>query len=66
MQGRDILENLVDEAGFSSHTLLFNLSAVYELCTERNRQLKLQLAERMAGREPTPRGWEKSNADFKL
>jgi len=60
-----VLEGLV-EGGFSSHTLLFNLSTMYELCTERNRAMKVRLAERVAGLKPTPRGWEKSNADFKL
>lgn len=60
-----MLEKLVD-SGFSSHTLLFNLATMYELCTERNRNLKLGLAEKVAKMEPTPQGWEKINADFKL
>lgn len=54
------------ERGFSSHTLLFNLATIYELCTDKSRALKSKLAERMAEMEPTTRGWEKSNADFKL
>jgi trafficking protein particle complex subunit 12 len=54
------------EGGYSSHTLLFNLATMYELCTERNRNLKLKLAEKVASMEPSNRGWEKSNADFKL
>jgi hypothetical protein len=65
LQGRDILEGLVD-SGLSSHTLLFNLTTMYELCTDRSKALKGKLAEKVAGMEPTPRGWEKSNADFKL
>lgn len=52
--------------GYSSHTLLFNLSTTYELCTERNRNLKLRLVEKVADQDETVKGWEKSNADFKL
>ncbi|KAL2758945.1 hypothetical protein ACRALDRAFT_1055635 [Sodiomyces alcalophilus JCM 7366] len=64
-EGRDVLEKLVD-AGYSSHTLLFNLATIYELCTERQRALKMRLTEKVAGFEETPKGWEKYNADFKL
>ncbi|UNI23839.1 hypothetical protein JDV02_009633 [Purpureocillium takamizusanense] len=64
-EGREILEGLV-AAGQSSHTLLFNLSTMYELCTERNRNLKLKLAERVAAMDESPSGWERMNADFKL
>lgn len=39
---------------------------MYELCTDRSKSLKSKLAEKVAGMEPTPRGWEKSNVDFKL
>jgi len=65
LQGRALLEKLVN-AGCASHTLLVNLSMMYELCTERARALKLQLAEKVAAMEATPSGWEKTNADFKL
>ena len=65
LQGKDLLESLVD-AGYSSHTLLFNLTTMYELCTDRSKALKLQLAQKVADMEPTSKGWEKSNADFKL
>ncbi|RKU47475.1 hypothetical protein DL546_000034, partial [Coniochaeta pulveracea] len=64
-EGRALLEKLVD-AGFSSHTLLFNLTTMYELCTERPRGLKTQLAEKVAAMDESPFGWEKTNADFKL
>ncbi|KAI1073966.1 hypothetical protein F5B20DRAFT_565336 [Whalleya microplaca] len=64
-EGRDILERQVD-AGQTSHTLLFNLTTMYELCTDRHKNLKLQLAERVAETQPTSQGWEKTNADFKL
>ncbi|KAM0262753.1 hypothetical protein ACHAQJ_001547 [Trichoderma viride] len=64
-EGRTILEKLVD-SGLSSHTLLFNLSTTYELCSERNRILKARLTEKVANMEESPFGWEKTNADFKL
>ncbi|ROT41770.1 hypothetical protein SODALDRAFT_331553 [Sodiomyces alkalinus F11] len=64
-EGREVLEKLVD-AGYSSHTLLFNLATIYELCTERQRALKMRLTEKVAGFEETPKGWEKYNVDFKL
>jgi hypothetical protein len=64
-QGRTLLESLVDK-GCASHTLLVNLSMMYELCTERPRSLKMRLAEKVAGLDETPNGWEKTNADFKL
>ncbi|KXJ91901.1 hypothetical protein Micbo1qcDRAFT_194892 [Microdochium bolleyi] len=69
-EGRQILESLVSQ-GRSSHTLLFNLSTMYELCTDRAKTLKLQLAERVAAAPHEQsaghsQGWEKTNADFKL
>lgn len=65
-QGRDLLENLVS-AGQTSHTLLFNLTTMYELCSDRARALKTRLAERVAETSPRLGGaWEKTNADFKL
>ncbi|KAK5625010.1 hypothetical protein RRF57_000726 [Xylaria bambusicola] len=71
-EGRDLLEELVD-AGQTSHTLLFNLTTMYELCSDRAKNLKMRLASRVASLE-TPAagggggggGWEKTNADFKL
>ncbi|KAJ2967152.1 hypothetical protein NUW58_g10509 [Xylaria curta] len=65
-EGRELLEELVD-AGQTSHTLLFNLTTMYELCSDRAKTLKMRLAERVADAEPRPGGgWEKTNADFKL
>lgn len=64
-EGRGILEGLVD-GGQASQTLLFNLSTMYELSTDRAKSLKMRLAERLADMEPTSQGWEKTNADFKL
>lgn len=59
------MEGLV-AGGYSSHTLLFNLTTMYELCTDRSKSLNIKLAEKVAEMEPTPRGWEKVNVDFKL
>lgn len=53
-------------AGCASHTLLFNLTTMYELATDRAKGLKTRLAERVAALEPSAQGWEKTNADFKL
>jgi hypothetical protein len=39
---------------------------MYELCTERPRGLKMQLAEKVAAVDESSFGWEKTNADFKL
>ncbi|KAM0414311.1 hypothetical protein ACHAPD_007562 [Fusarium lateritium] len=64
-EGRTVLEELVD-SGLSSHTLLFNLSTMYELCTERHKNMKIKLTERIAGMEASAAGWEKTNNDFKL
>ncbi|KAI2606584.1 hypothetical protein GGR54DRAFT_644199 [Hypoxylon sp. NC1633] len=62
---KDVLEGLVD-GGHTSHALLFNLTTMYELCTDRHKNLKVKLAERIASRQPSSQGWEKTNADFKL
>ncbi|KAI1820410.1 hypothetical protein F4861DRAFT_523250 [Xylaria intraflava] len=66
-EARDLLEDLVS-AGQTSHTLLFNLTTMYELCSDRAKNLKVRLAERVADLEPGSGGggWEKTNADFKL
>ncbi|KAH6634924.1 hypothetical protein B0J18DRAFT_487078 [Chaetomium sp. MPI-SDFR-AT-0129] len=64
-EGKELLEGLVD-SGRSSHTLLFNLSTMYELCTDRSRALKVSLSEKVAAQGDRVEGWEKTNADFKL
>ncbi|QSZ30405.1 hypothetical protein DSL72_004928 [Monilinia vaccinii-corymbosi] len=70
-EAQSILESLIAEDN-SFHALTFNLSTIYELCTERSRALKLALAEKVAGmmdigeNEGVVRGWEKVNGDFKL
>jgi hypothetical protein len=61
----------------SFHALTFNLSTIYELCSDRSRGLKISLAEKIAGMleeelergsgaEGIVRGGEKVNGDFKL
>jgi hypothetical protein len=52
------------EENSSFHALTFNLSTIYELCTERSRALKIGLAEKIAALPV--RGGEKANGDFKL
>jgi tetratricopeptide (TPR) repeat protein len=63
---KDILSHLVDEHP-PFHSMVFNLSTVYELCTERNRDKKVALASKLAARkEGGGVGWELSATDFKL
>lgn len=67
-EARDVLERLSQEKATAFTGLLFNLSTVYELCTERAVEQKNDLAQRMAGKLPVTGsgGWERSNVDFKL
>ncbi|KAE9376482.1 hypothetical protein N431DRAFT_181368 [Stipitochalara longipes BDJ] len=64
-EAREILEQLVETQN-AFHALTFNLSTIYELCTERSRVLKIGLAEKVAGMQNEGRGGEKGNGDFKL
>jgi hypothetical protein len=64
-EGRDMLEKMVGE-GYKSHTLLFNLSTMYELCTDHSKDVKLKLADKLADLDEGPLGWEKTSADLKL
>lgn len=65
-EAKDLLEELVDESA-PFHSMVFNLSTVYELCTERNKDSKTLLASKMARRKGGDGvGWEMSNAGFKL
>jgi predicted Zn-dependent protease len=63
---KDILSTLVDQHP-PFHSMVFNLSTVYELCTERNRDKKVALAAKLATRKDGGGvGWELNAADFKL
>ncbi|KAF1947598.1 hypothetical protein EJ02DRAFT_449086 [Clathrospora elynae] len=62
----NLLSELVDESP-PFHSLVLNLSTVYELCTEQNREKKVGLAEKLAARRDGGGvAWERSNAEFKL
>lgn len=65
VEARPLLESLVSE-GHSFPSLIFNLSTIYELCTEKSKGLKMDLAAKLADKEGSSIGWEKLNADFKL
>lgn len=65
-EARELLEKLADDTP-PFHSLVFNLSTIFELCTERNRDRKMALAEKLALRKTDGAvGWEIANADFKL
>lgn len=66
---REVLEDLIDQGQNSAsafHALTFNLSTIYELCTERSRERKLELVDKVSALEPSEMGWERQAADFKL
>ncbi|KAF1932848.1 uncharacterized protein M421DRAFT_250792 [Didymella exigua CBS 183.55] len=65
-EARDLLSDLVHHSP-PFHSLLFNLSTVFELCTERNRDEKIRVAEDLASRnDGWAVGWERSALEFKL
>ncbi|KAJ4350108.1 uncharacterized protein N0V89_008729 [Didymosphaeria variabile] len=65
-EAKTLLQELVGESQ-PFHSLVFNLSTIFELCTERNRDSKMGLASRIATRKADGSvGWEMSNVDFKL
>jgi len=66
-EARSILESIARETSVFP-ALLFNLSTVYELCTDRAIDRKAGLSQHLAQRTPfaTSGGWERTNADFKL
>ncbi|KAF2139352.1 uncharacterized protein K452DRAFT_300405 [Aplosporella prunicola CBS 121167] len=69
LEARETLQNMVEESADSAaafHALTFNLSTIYELCTERSRERKLELVDKVAALEPGVMGWERSATDFKL
>jgi tetratricopeptide (TPR) repeat protein len=65
-EARSVLAALVD-AGPPFHSAVFNLSTVFELCSERNRDMKMGVAEMLAARRGGDGvGWERSAGEFKL
>lgn len=67
-QARSILETLVDDKASSVADLTFNLCTLYELCTEKSRDRKMDLARKLAEIEPSSAGpgWERTTAELKL
>lgn len=66
MQSRALLESLVS-ANHSFPSLTFNLSTIYELCSEKSRNLKMHLADEVAKQTHSGEtNLDRSNADFKL
>lgn len=63
---KSLLSNLVDKSP-PFYSMIFNLSTVFELCTERNRDKKIEIAEKLASRKDGAGvGWERSTVEFKL
>jgi len=63
---KHVLGRLVEQSP-PFHSLVLNLATVYELCTERNSEKKMALAETLARRtDGGGVGWELSNHEFKL
>lgn len=46
--------------------LTFNLATLYELCSERAKDRKVEMSVRDAAKGPTEVGWEKATIDYKL
>lgn len=64
---REALEDIATRLPLFT-TLLFNLSTVYELCTEKALDKKASLARQAASKEPAPEsgGWERLNFELKV
>jgi tetratricopeptide (TPR) repeat protein len=64
---REALEDIAERLPMFP-ALLFNLSTVYELCTERAAERKSNIVQASADRKPQPvsGGWEHANTEFKL
>ncbi|OAL49619.1 hypothetical protein IQ07DRAFT_540885 [Pyrenochaeta sp. DS3sAY3a] len=63
---RQLLSDVVDDSP-PFHSSVFNLCTVYELCTERNADKKVALAEKLAlRRDGGGVGWELGSSEFKL
>lgn len=67
VEAHEILENAVDESSAAPfHSLLFNLSTFYELSSDKARENKTKLTERVAQITPSSSGWQRSTTDFKM
>ncbi|KAK3118034.1 hypothetical protein LTR53_000071 [Teratosphaeriaceae sp. CCFEE 6253] len=66
-RARQLLEETVAGSPASAG-VLFNISTIYELCTERAVDCKVELAQRLAEKEPQPAsgGWERAGFELKL
>lgn len=63
---RQTMEGLLDE-GNSFQSLVINLATLYELSSDRSRELKVALAGRVAQQDAnSERGWTKTNVSFKI
>ena len=67
IEARSLLESMIS-LGYSFRALLFNLSTIFELSTDRARSLKNTLAVKVAQRDGAEDGvgFERGNTDFKL
>jgi trafficking protein particle complex subunit 12 len=65
-KARTLLEELVD-AGHSFQSLTVNLATIYELSSDRSKDLKMALAGKIAKQqESVGHAWSRTNVDFKL
>ncbi|RAK99735.1 uncharacterized protein BO80DRAFT_358182 [Aspergillus ibericus CBS 121593] len=65
-EAREVLESLV-QANHSFSSLVFNLSTVYELCSDKSAKLKTDLVETVAKQPVTgATNLDRPNGDFKL
>ena len=66
-EARSLLESMIS-SGYSFRALIFNLSTIFELSTDRARTLKNMLTVKVAERDRAEdgTGFERGNIDFKL
>lgn len=67
LEARDVFTKLAEQSS-AFQGLLFNLSTIYELCSERAGEQKMQLARQMADQRPVVEsgGWERAAYELKL
>lgn len=67
VEAKSNLEKTVGESeGVPYHSLLFNLCTFFELSSEKAREQKSGLVERIAEKRPGAQGWQRSGESFKL